>query len=263
MFNIYNAMLAGAFALFVLWDAVAPARTFYQPRAWKLKGLLSALVYFALASYSPYLWAEWMGQYRLVDATGLSLWLAVPLGYAVLQLLSYLWHRCMHASDFLWRTFHQMHHSAERMDIYGALYFHPFDTIGFTFVGSLALTVIIGLDPLAAAYVGVFGGIAVLFTHANIRTPRWIGYVMARPEGHALHHERGRHAGNYGELVIWDMLFGSYENPQVWEGEAGFYDGASARVGDMLMFQDVSHPKAEQTVAATPDYDTGTAPSLG
>ena len=43
----------------------------------------------------------------------------------------------MHSSDLLWRVFHQTHHSAERVDIWGALYFHPLDVIGFAFVGSL------------------------------------------------------------------------------------------------------------------------------
>jgi sterol desaturase/sphingolipid hydroxylase (fatty acid hydroxylase superfamily) len=34
-------------------------------------------------------------------------------------------------SNILWRIFHQMHHSAERLDTYGAFYFSPYDMIGF------------------------------------------------------------------------------------------------------------------------------------
>src|SRR5690606_27167577 len=87
---------------------------------------------------------------------------------------------------------------------------------------------------------GVFGGFAVFFTHTNIKTPRWIGHIMARPENHGLHHQSGRHARNYGELMLWDRLFGTWENPQEWNGQAGFYDGASGRVWEMLTFRDVS-----------------------
>ena len=34
---------------------------------------------------------------------------------------TYVWHRSMHSSNALWRIFHQMHHSAERIDSFGAL----------------------------------------------------------------------------------------------------------------------------------------------
>jgi hypothetical protein len=82
-----------------------------------------------------------------------------------------------------------------------------------------------------------------MFTHANIRTPRWLGYFISRPEMHAVHHERGSHSGNYCDLPVIDMIFGTYRNPEKFEGEAGFYDGASARVGDMILGRDVSMPK--------------------
>ena len=52
----------------------------------------------------------------------------------------YVWHRLMHRHDFLWKTFHQMHHSAERVDTYGAFWFSPMDMIGWTLLGSLVLT---------------------------------------------------------------------------------------------------------------------------
>jgi hypothetical protein len=30
------------------------------------------------------------------------------------------------------------------------------------------------------------------------------------------------------------MIFGTFHNPKVFDGEVGFYDGASRRVGDLL-----------------------------
>ena len=240
MFNVYNYLLAGGYGLFVLFDAFAPARRFPAMRWWRLRGVVSAVLYIALASYSPYLWMGWLDGFTLIDASSLPLLLAVPLGYAALQLCQYGWHVALHKSDFLWRTFHQMHHSAERLDVYGSLYFHPFDMVGFTFSSSFALTVVAGIDPFAAAVVGVLAGLVSMFSHANLRTPHWLGYLIARPEVHARHHERGRHTGNFGELMIWDQLFGTFDNPRTWQGEAGFYDGASERVVDMLLFRDIS-----------------------
>ena len=90
----------------------------------------------------------------------------------------------MHNTPILGRWFHQMHHSAERVDIWGALYFHPLDTLGFTLVGSLALVLGFGVSVEAAIVVGLTATFFGLFQHANIRTPHWLGYVIQRPESH-------------------------------------------------------------------------------
>ena len=49
--------------------------------------------------------------------SALPFWAQVAIGFLVLQFGVYWWHRTMHHSDTLWRVFHQMHHSAERVDI--------------------------------------------------------------------------------------------------------------------------------------------------
>ena len=58
----------------------------------------------------------------------------------------------------------------------------------------------------------------------------------------AVHHARGIHAYNYGNFPLWDVLFGTFRNPATFPQEAGFWDGASARVGAMLLGRDVSAP---------------------
>lgn len=243
MLNPINLLIAGGFMFFIALDTFFPARKFPEQKFWRMRGLAAAVVYMVLATYSPFLWASWLNGPLLLDLTAIPFWAQIIAGYAGVQFCSYWWHRSLHQSDTMWRVFHQMHHSVERMDGWGALYLSPLDVIGFTFAGSFALTMVVGVSAPAAAIVGVVGGFAAIFTHCNIKTPRWIGLVLQRPEGHGLHHQRGRHAGNYAELVLWDMVFGTYENPKEWNGEAGFYDGASLRIWEMLIFQDVSKPK--------------------
>jgi sterol desaturase/sphingolipid hydroxylase (fatty acid hydroxylase superfamily) len=49
--------------------------------------------------------------------------------------------------------------------------------------------------------------------HANIDVRLgWLGYVLAIPEQHRLHHSvNPRESGHYGaDLPIWDRLFGSF-----------------------------------------------------
>ena len=90
------------------------------------------------------------------------------------------------------------------------------------------------------------GGLhAGVFQHANIRTPGWLGYIIQRPEQHCVHHERGVHAFNYANLPLWDMVFGTFKNPRVWQRMAGFYSGSSQPTKRMLL------DSAEASVATT------------
>src|SRR3546814_18027252 len=105
----------------------------------------------------------------------------------------------MHATPVLWRWLHQMHHSAERVDIWGAFYFSPLDMIGWALLGSLCLVGGFGLSAEAAIVVSVVVTFLSMFQHANIKTPHWLGYLIIRPESHTLHHQRGVHRPNYRE----------------------------------------------------------------
>src|SRR5262245_58892737 len=135
-----------------------------------------------------------------------------------------------------------MHHSAERVDIYGAFYNHPFDIAANNLLAASSATLLLGVSGEAAAAAELFVAFCALLQHANVRTPRWLGYVVQRPESHTVHHARGVHTCNYANLPLWDVVFGTFKNPERFEAEAGFYDGASRRVGEMLVGVDVSTP---------------------
>lgn len=235
MFGLYHYVALGLFGAFAALDLVARARAFPEIARWRLKGVAFMLLYFALATFSPLLWDGWLGAHRLFPADTLPLWAQVAGGFLVLELGVYAWHRTMHNTPFLWRWLHQLHHSAERIDIWGAFYFHPFDMLAFTLLGSLALVLGFGIGAEAAILVNLAATFCSMFQHANIRTPRWLGYIVTRPESHSLHHERGVHARNYGDIPLFDMIFGTFANPREFEGQVGFYDGGSTRLREMLV----------------------------
>jgi hypothetical protein len=110
---------------------------------------------------------------------------------------------------------------------------------------------LLGLAPEAGAVAAAFLALNAAFQHANIRTPRWLGYLIQRPESHGIHHERGVHRYNDSDLPLWDMLFGTFRNPERWEAEAGFYTGVSSRIGAMLIGHDVATPPVSETAPAT------------
>jgi sterol desaturase/sphingolipid hydroxylase (fatty acid hydroxylase superfamily) len=204
--------------------------------------LLAFSLYFVLSSYLPLIWTERLAAWQLLDLRGLGTGLGTGAALLVYQSAVYVWHRCIHRYDFLWRIFHQMHHSAERLDAYGAFWFSPMDMIGLTFLFSLCMT-LIGFSPEAVTLTLLVSTFLAVFQHSNIRTPRWLGYIVQRPESHSRHHARGIHSSNYADLPVLDILFGTFHNPLTFEREAGFYDGASRRIHDMLLFRDVSNPR--------------------
>ncbi len=242
----------GVFALYaglIVWETLVPARALPRVKGWKALGLGAFAVYFFLSSYLPLLWSEHLARFQLFDLTSLGTWAGAAVGLLVYEAGVYFWHRSMHGSNLLWRVFHQMHHSAERLDTYGAFWFSPADMIGWTVLSSLCLTLIVGLTPEATTVVLLATTLLAVFQHGNIRTPRWLGYVVQRPESHSRHHARGVHYGNFSDLPIFDILFGTFYNPREFEAETGFYHGASRRIGEMLRFREVSLPPAEAGAA--------------
>jgi sterol desaturase/sphingolipid hydroxylase (fatty acid hydroxylase superfamily) len=149
----------------------------------------------------------------------------------------------MHAHPTLWRWTHQLHHGAERMDLLGMAVLHPFD-LALTALTTAAATTSLGLSLEASVWSAALAFSAACLQHSNVRTPRWLGFVLGRPEQHAVHHARGVHAHNYAVFPVWDLLFGTLVNPPAGEFPAayGFWDGGSAAVGRMLLGHDASHP---------------------
>jgi sterol desaturase/sphingolipid hydroxylase (fatty acid hydroxylase superfamily) len=243
------ATVLGSFAGLLLIEAIVPGRHFPKVRAWRLRGVASLVLYLAVASTLPLVTDGVLGEHRLIDASGLGVAGGTIVGLLVLELAIYGWHRALHRSPFLWRWFHQVHHSAERIDAAGAFYFGPLDMIGFTLLGSVTLVFAVGVAPEAAVYANVIATLLNLFQHANIRTPRWLGTIVQRPENHAVHHQRGVHGWNYGDIALWDIVFGTWRNPARFEGEGGFFAGSTDRLGAMLVGRDIAAERDARTPA--------------
>lgn len=229
----------GLYAVMILLEALLPARRLPQIKGWRARALFVFVCYFYLSSYLPLFWGETLSRYRLFDLAGLNPFLAAGAGVLIYELLVYVWHRTMHRVHWIWRSFHQMHHSAERLDSYGAFYFSPLDIVGFTFLTSVSMT-LLGLGAEAIRYFLYATMFLSVFQHLNVRTPRWVGYFVQRPESHSVHHGRGVHQYNYSDLPLFDILFGTFRNPKEFVRESGFYDGASAQVAQLLLFKDIA-----------------------
>jgi sterol desaturase/sphingolipid hydroxylase (fatty acid hydroxylase superfamily) len=231
--------LLGLYAMLIIWEAIFPARRLPKIPYWYVKGIFSFFFFFYLSTYLPLWYGQWLPSVQLLNLTNMNVAIAATLGILLYELGMYVWHRSMHKSNALWRIFHQMHHSAERLDTYGAFYFSPFDMIGFTLLGTVCFSLLMGLPAQAVTFVLLVTNFFSIFQHANVKTPVWLGYIVQRPESHAVHHAKGVHAYNYSDLPLFDIIFGTFSNPGKYVDETGFYLGASSKVKEMLMFKDI------------------------
>ncbi len=161
---------------------------------------------------------EWLnkneiGLFYLIQ---LPVWLKLFLGVAMLDLISYWFHRLSHKVPVLWR-FHRVHHSDTTMDSTTYFRSHPVE-IFFWFGSSNILAAgIFGFDLLT---VGIYYLVATPFfiiEHTNLRFPAWLdktfGMVFTTPNLHKVHHEQDQYHtdSNFADIfIIWDRLFGTY-----------------------------------------------------
>jgi sterol desaturase/sphingolipid hydroxylase (fatty acid hydroxylase superfamily) len=243
MFDYLEPFALALIPTFIVIDLLfRPARKYEYPRFWRVNGLAITVLAVFLSFEVAAFWDGIFAGVKLIDGSGLGPWLGAVVGIFVYELAHYAYHRSVHRFKWLWRFNHQMHHSAESLDPFGAYFLHPLDVFCFTSISSLVLFPVLGLSFEAVLLVNVWLIFNAMFQHANVKTPRWLGYVIQRPESHAIHHARGVHRHNYADLPVIDMLFGTFRNPRTADNPVGFYDGASNRWFEMAIGQDVCEP---------------------
>ncbi len=235
---VLTVVLAVALALIVV-ERARPGRAFPVVRGWWKRALLLNGVQVAIVVVAGRAWDGWMLEHRLWSADALGPVWGALVAYLAITFVYYFWHRARHASPILWRLFHQVHHSPSRIEIVTSFYKHPLEILVNGVLSSAICYLVVGVGVEAAAGAVLLSGLAELVYHWNVRTPHWFGYVFQRPESHCVHHERGRHTQNYSDLPVWDMLFGTYENPREAPRACGFDGDLEQELGSMLAFRDV------------------------
>ena len=239
-------LIVCAFVLCFVAERLHPGWCLPVVRGWWWRVLAVNGAQLAVVLLAGVTWERW-----LAGASLLHLWPTLPawagglIAYFVATFVFYWWHRARHEVHWLWLGFHQIHHSAQRLEVITSFYKHPAEMLVNSLLGSALVYAVLGLDPAAGAVYTLCTALGEFFFHANLRSPRWVGYVFQRPEMHRIHHQHGHHRNNYGDIVWWDMLFGTYENPPTWDARCGYDEGLEQRLGDMLLYRDVHAPQVD------------------
>lgn len=233
--------IIAVFAFCLVLERVVPGWSLPQVRTWPLRVLLINGVQLSVILLAGATWERWLSSASVFHLSAhVSPAVGGLIAYFVATFVFYWWHRWRHEYSFLWRGFHQIHHSPQRLEVITSFYKHPGEMIVNSIIGSLLVYTFLGLSLEAGAIYTLCTALGEFFYHTNVRTPRWVGFFFQRPEMHRIHHQYNRHKNNYGDITWWDMLFGTYENPKEWVHTCGFDDAKEQQLIRMLAYKDVN-----------------------
>ena len=162
---------------------------------------------------------EWLHQHEvgLFHLIELPLWLKLLLGLAMVDLVTYWFHRISHRFPILWR-FHRVHHSDTTMD--SSTYFrgHPIEV--FFWFGSTPILAagIFGLDLFTVGFYFLILTPFLILEHSNLRFPSWLdstaGLLFTTPNLHKIHHDQDQEYtdSNFADIfILWDRIFGTFK----------------------------------------------------
>jgi len=241
----FVAIMAGMAGLMVL-ESIYPDQRLYASQGWMLWAIGINIFQLISAIAASYTWEKWLYNYSLLhETTGINLrsttspFIGAIIAYVLNQWVFYWWHYMRHQIEFLWVFVHQFHHSPRRIETITSFYKHPLEIVLDSQIMAIVLYPVLGLSPESSIWLSIFSAFGEYFYHMNIKTPKFIGYFFQRPESHRLHHNYNcrLNCPNNSDLVIFDILNDTFENPERMDRSTGFTNEAMRL--EMLSFKNV------------------------
>ncbi len=150
-------------------------------------------------------------RFGLLSLLPISNWLLFVIGFLLMDLTFYYWHRLNHEIPLLWR-FHNVHHADPDLDVTTSMRFHCVE-IAYSSVFRLIQLGLLGVNPFTFfCYEFVFQA-CTFFHHSNMKLPirfeRILNKIIVTPRMHGIHHSNYREETNRNYSVVfsfWDRL---------------------------------------------------------
>lgn len=220
--SIRLSVFLAAFAVFAMWEYIAPKRTLIQNKSKRWFHNI-AMVVCSTVVVRILFPAAAIGMAYLVEQSqwGFSyyfhtpFWFSVLISFILLDLTIYFQHAMFHVLPIFWR-FHRVHHSDLDFDVTTGLRFHPGEVLLSIFI-KLTAIVALGAPVLAVILFETSLNLMSMFTHSNIRINKQfekiLRWFVVTPDMHRVHHSilENETNSNFGfNISLWDRLFGTY-----------------------------------------------------
>lgn len=155
-------------------------------------------------------------------APGYGMWprdwpmgIQVVMGVYLAEFGLYWAHRLAHEWPLLWR-FHAIHHSVTRLWIINTGRFHFVDSL-LSIIFGMVILLGLGAPEEVLVWLSAITAFIGMMTHCNVDMRFGpLSWIFNTPGLHRWHHSRDLREGNknYCEnIMLWDMVFGTYINP--------------------------------------------------
>ncbi len=167
------------------------------------------VIFYGALQLALYAWLY--EHYRVITFS--SAWAVWLVAFVGVDLLYYWWHRASHEVNVLWAA-HIVHHQSEDYNLAVAL--RQAILTSWTSLIFYAPLALLGVPPVVYATMVAFSTLYQFWIHTQlvgkVRGP--LDYILNLPSHHRVHHAiNPRYLDkNYGAiLIVWDRLFGTYE----------------------------------------------------
>ena len=245
MITILTVIGAGIFLMIL--ERIMPDQNLKRVKGWWVRVIFVNVIQLLIVIAGGFTWDLYFKKYTVLfleKETGPLI--SIILSYLFITFIFYWWHRIRHDINFLWIIFHQLHHSPSRIETITSFYKHPLEIAVNSVLTGFIVYMFFGLSPESGAWVTAVTGIGEFIYHMNIKTQPWMGYFFQRPEMHRIHHQRGKHYSNFSDIPLWDMIFGTFKNPETYQGLCGFKPERENQILNMLLFKNVNGPYHEE-----------------
>ena len=199
----------------------------------------------------------------LLRHSGIGFWPMLLLAVFTFELVSYWFHRALHAFPILWRV-HAVHHSDTEVDFTTTYRNHPLE-VYINAPLTIPVILILGFPvEVVTAYQLLKTSISV-FAHSNVRLPtgldRALRFVLVTPDFHRLHHcsEKTFTDSNFSAAFpIYDYVFGTaksrpyHEQETMQLGLEYFRDRVDGRLDRLLLMPFLWRSREGRRASARP-----------
>jgi sterol desaturase/sphingolipid hydroxylase (fatty acid hydroxylase superfamily) len=147
----------------------------------------------------------------LLNKTSLPVIAEFVLGFLLMDVSFYYWHRANHSFPLFWR-FHNVHHVDPDLDVSTSFRFH-FGEVLYSVAFRALQVSFIGVSFSTFLIYELFFQCATVFHHSNVRLPigleRALNRIIVTPRMHGIHHSIMKDETNSNYSVIfswWDVL---------------------------------------------------------
>lgn len=229
--------------VFLVLERVLPGRELPNSKGWYIRVLAINMCQLGITLATNKIWINVFGGFSLFHLANIHLPVVEGfIGWFAGTFFFYWWHRLRHLKGW-WRIFHQLHHSPQRIEALTSFYKHPLEILADSALSASVLYMFLGASLEGAFWFNFFAATGEYFYHSNLKSPKWLKYIIQTPELHSIHHQLDVHNFNYADLPLWDRLFGTYKDTDEFAPQCGFPNNNERKIWKILAFKDVYHDK--------------------